>query len=756
MASDYIIQSVIGTDGVAYKKDTDWTDNGDGTVSPVVGSALETWINGAGTATYQRTLCTTGGAAITRKYIIDRTNSGVRKITNPGDTWASGSSSNMHAPSLHIHEHLGDSQTTIRFEAWADDASAQALAVGDYVIARLSVTVTGAPNITDEWYGVITQRDPINSTRGKRRYSYIAADYFELLKTADVTGIPTAVRAQPITFPGDTGGPPMQTLGGPAWYSLNSLLADVVPDTLSYKLAAPDYMIERLPSNGNGLDLLAYALNSAGYYAFWDGPVLVIESHEHTQALPSLLLDDRQVFEVKREVSPAATEYDAVEVIRPQQYSDPIVQDQPPDYTLPPMGSTGAYPVPNEQHTEDRRSTGDLVIWKAQFTWEPPQQYIDQEPGPIMLGFSNNNYNPGTYSGQQIYHFITMFPGQVTVQPPTRYTDEQVDGPDGRDWYFLVQPNYIKVRNMNDYIDGWVVSKSGYYTTTGAVSMEQTPVGGATVILVGASSGVVYQTTTNADGYYRVDNAVPDDYSPHVYIAGDSYLANKHTAYTEGHPYDDDPYNDELGPDNSEFRSELWQLLPSNINLTVSYRTGRQPTEERTGGQTDYGNYEAYRGIGSSIYGDDTGNVLELDELNTLGIDTSNIMSELQALQLGEKLVDRSSETTTRTIITKPYGGKGTHVGRVIRLFTTTDDDIDEVSRIVSREIRVYQSGKVIEALSNDSAAFADSLKRKFATTGTVEAVNTVLQEKVRDILRRLQGIQGQTPTGDELRAGVL
>jgi len=749
MATITDIQSVYDDQYTGYARGTDWTDDGDGTFSVVAGSALETAIANGRTAYSQRSSYSNTKPTGPFNWRVDGTASGLVKIATPSTAYASGTTVNIDQASLHISEALAGMQTRIRFQAWADDATAQGLNKGDFISLRLGIS--GSASASYEWRGVVEQRDPITATNGKRRFAYIIMDFGTLIRAADTSAVPLTAQAALVTLPNDAASPPQTLLGGVSIYRLSDLLDAVLPATLSYVLNAEDVLIERLPQRTDALGMIMGVLRSAGLYCWWDcadKACLVIEQHEHTLQTAGLVLTASQVFEVSRQIhQPSATPgpIERVVIKRPQDYGDSATSALPPDRSQSPQGATSrGLPIPNETQA----SAVAVTLYSVNETWTPQQEYTELPPGPVMFAFGDVHYKNNLYLAQQIHDLLTNESGQCEISPPINWTLDRVQGYNGLDWYFLVQPVYVNVRNANTYIDGYVVAREGYWSDTGAVNKLQRPIANAVVTLVGKATDTIYEVVTDSNGYYRVDNAVPDDYTPSVYVADDSYLANKHDEFTDPHPYDDDPYNDDLGPDNSVQLGDVYQLAETHVSFGVTYTPGQ---DDRSSTNDDYSAFMGYRGRGAFDYGDPTAQPFVLDDLSGIeqGIDTANVTNELQADQLSEQLIDQAEADGDVYVVTKPFGGALTRCGAVVHLSIATDVTVDADVRVLAREIEITSDGLPKEVISSSLDYFVPQIERQFARQDRVNTAQRVMQDRIRDLYKRIQDATGTLASAD-------
>jgi hypothetical protein len=737
------IESVMDDEWTGYERGTDWTDPGTGSIGVVAGSSLEAALL-LGRTLILRTAQFSVEAPAGPFFWALGTDSALIKIATPGAT--TGDLVNILQLSLHITEMEGTSgQTRIRFEGFADDATVQALDVGDFI--QLTLSITGTVAYSYSWKGIVDKREAIVAGRN-RLFAFTVYDFWSLIRESSTDGIPREAQAKLTTIPG-AAQPPQVVLGGPEAYTLQDLLTAVVPATCGFVMNCPDVLIERMPARADAVNLVIGILKTSGYIAWWDGNILMIESHEHTGGLVSAVLTDSVVIEASRQIgsnpgTPGPIERVIVE--RPETFVNRKESPLAPDRSQPPMGSTGRAVMPSENRTQ----MSAQLLYQVNKSWTPNQFYSDAPPGPIMFAFGDPEFNTGVYTAQQIHSILSIQPGNCLISPPMAFTDTRVNGYNGYDYYFLVRPVFTLVQEGSDFIAGWVVSRTGYYDQNGAVNPDSVPIAGAIVTLMGTTTGVVYTAITNADGYYRIDNAEPDKYSPSVYVPGDTYLANKHDAYTEGHPYDADPLNDELGPDNRVPITDLFEQSAQQISFSLIFNpAGVDPPDTETNADVP----QVYRAAGSFDYGNADKQALVLDDFRGMayGIDTANVTNAPQADQLAETLIDQSSEDMTSYVVTKIFGGATTRCGNVVRLALVTDTPINEDVRIRVREIDITDRGLVREVISSTPNLFIDKLDLQYASRERSEAIAELVQDKVRTLFRRMQTVEGLLPAADQL-----
>lgn len=717
------------TSGYAYKQGIDYTDNGNGTIAVVPGSQLAT---DGSTGKLDYATYTASTVTDYLHYKLDTTNSGIKKLTAADGTWSGGTTIAAHLGSIHLIEHADGNQSNLSFTTLYDDAGALATVKGSYVIVRIyTLTDAGAALASDEWRFKVIQRDEEQDSDGIRYFRFVCADFSEDIKESDVTSIPRKAQAATVTYPGDTGGPPQESTIGGRVYLLSQLLADIKPSYATVILNAPDQIIERLPEEGNGLDLLAAALKATSYHLRWDGVNLIVEQWEDGPHSIAVALQDAHVYECKTELGHQPPATDSVIIERPR--PAPRLRDtgmKQPDPGHAPVGESGSSPIPPDTVA---RISGDTTIYSANFTWEPPQQYVDAEPNDIMLAFDDPDFNNSGYTAQQIAYGLQYMPQQWTIEPPVRWTKQQVHGYNGFTWYFLIRPHYTKSSQSNlDFVDGYVVARAGYYDQgTGAINKDQNPIFNATVYLTGQSSGVILgPVSTNGSGYFRAETGGNrDKWIASVYVDGDAYQANKDDVFTSGHPFDDDPSNDGLGPDNRVATTDQWQVQSTPINFSVVYRTNRTPEQEDTTGDLP----ETYVGAGGFTWGDEAQASPVLIDGSNLEVDPANITNEVQAGLVAEKIIDRSSEEQTIYVTTKPFGGRVTKAGTCVKLHMTTGGGINAVARTQTREIRVGEA-EVVEVLSSATDMFVNETDRRFARKKPTET-------RLRQIYREIQEV---------------
>lgn len=760
MATKYEIQHVWNhTSGAGYRRGTDWTDDGDGTFTIVPGSDLATDYNGGAgdTIKYSRTNYSDTAPTDDRTFLLDLSYSGLVKITNPNTAFGSGTAMPIDRASIEVNEHGEEMQTNFSFSGMASNATLQGLVVGDLVALRLGTKDENGTAIARyEWRGKIVSRDwTRDRNTGEPTYSWTVGDFGELIREADVTGIPREAQADITVIPGDTSEsddlPPETIKGGVRAYLLSDLIEAVKPANTTVSLNIPDRIIERLPQEGDGLELLQYALRAAEAEAHWEASNLVIQAHEGTDEAVSITLTDAHVLEVRTQRGTRRQGIDSVTIERPGGSTEILA----PDRTKPPTNGGGGAYLPSENETEDERAEqagGGLVLYRVTGNWSPPDSHINYEPGPIMFGFSDTRYNVAGYTGLQLSNTLLFFPGQISVVPPVDYTLSQVWGPTGYDWYFTIPPISEKVAQSNaDQVWGFVVSRNGYYSSTGAITRDAQPIAGAIVTLVGLNTGIVLgPATTTSDGYYSIPTyGERDRWLPSVYVPGDDYLANKNDIYTDGHPYDDDPANDDTGPSNLVEVDDTWQLFDTPVGFTVTWRTGRETPDGPADGTSDL--YESYKGKGVMSFGgsgDVVGNVADVSDLD---IDSANVTTEVQGGLLAEKIIDRSEEEIDTYVVTKPFGGESTAVGRTVQLSIESNDGLNAKVRVMTRTIKVLGGFEVEESISTQADAAFTQLDRAFARRGRVETALTKLTAKNREVERILTDFISNVPTTEQL-----
>lgn len=738
-----------------YRRGRDWDDDGAGGVDVTPGSILEQDQLAGDSLRYERTSYNDSPTVADAHLAIDLSFCGLRKLAAPDTAWGSGTAVDIYLDPIHVNEHGEDSQSNFTFRASALDAGAQSLSKGHYCALRLGLKnrQSGSAVARYEWRGMVTARDwAVDPTTGERYFSYSVGDFSELVRRADVSAVPRRAQSELTVYPGDTGDMPPQTqLGGVAAYYLSDLLRAVMPDGCDFALNAPDIIIERLPEDGDGLDLLTYVLRATGYVMHWELNRLVIQQHEHTGDQISIVLTDDHVWEVKREMGRRRSAVDKVTIERPEYGEDtgPI----PPDRDQPPSNGSGADVLPGEEATEDARGEelgGDVEVYRVRGVWTPPERYVYQEPGDIMFAFSDSRYNVSGQPSVWLANLLNFTPGNVSIKPPVKYTEAMVNGPNGLDWYFCIPPIQSFVAQANLYtVEVYVVSRDGYYTSSNAISQTARPIAGAVVTLRGLNTGVVLGPgITNAGGYAKFDTGgTRDRWIISAYVPDDTYLANKDDEFTAGHPFDDDPQNDLLGPSNLEEVADTWELADTEISFSVFYKTGR-PDRDGSQDGTD-GLYESYKGHGLMSFGGGSNGDRVLD-LADLDIDPANVTTETQGALLAEKEIDRSEELLEVLVVSGPFRGEATAVGRTFAVDISADGGFESDVRTMSREIRCDGIG-IYESCSTAADKFFNEMDKSFARRNRVENALVKLAKNNKTIFDRLREMSDTNPDTGEL-----
>lgn len=676
---------------------------------------------------------------------IDHSYSGIRRIDAPDSSFSSGVELPVCWPAgVHIQEHLGRSQSNLRFSCLSNQTEARNTSKGHFIAAQLGLrrVDTGAVWSRGEWRFMVEQRDSRSYSHGIRRYEYICADFSSLIRTADVSSIPRGSQAGLGVVPGDSGGPPQTTLKGPQGYMLSKLLADLIPEGCDFLLNAPDVPIERLPDQGDGIELLSNFLSNTGYVYYWDLNKLLIEQHEKVEDLYSIVLTGSNVLEVRQEMGQRRQSIESVVIERPSDYNTNENSVLPADRNGDLVNSNGSVLLPNEARTEDETGVEE-TLYRIHENWSPPQTYVFEEPGPILYAFDDPAYNVSGWTDEQLAGAMTFFPGQVQMTPGLRWTRDPIYGPQGFKRYFIVPVIALKVDDSNlEYVDIFVVAATGYLATTGSFSRTTKPIPGVPVLLRGRDTGATISGTTNADGYARIPTGgVRDRWYASAYTIDDTYLANKSDAWTAGHPYDDDPLNDQIGPSNLNVVEDTWQIEPMRVDFLMTWKTGQGDPADSIDG-TD-GLYANYKGRGGGRYGGAIGNTLNIGEFNDLDIDSANISSDIQGSLLAEQIIDRSEEEQDVVVPSLVFSGETTRIGKAVKLSISADDEIETVARVVTREIHCNGTS-ILESSSTAHDSFNSELERYYANKFKTENTQTRIAAQTQKALNMLERIQGQ------------
>lgn len=738
------------TTGRAYQAGVDYESDGDGTPVIIAGSQLEEDDANGDTIKYKQGVGDTALPGLADQYYtIDAAYCGVRRV-QLGEDWDTGEAVFVDLDGIHVNEHLRSHQSNCHFRGPADEDTCRALVEGDWIALRLGLKTTdGTKTWRKEWRFKVKERKHALNQDGIRSFEFFGLDPSEDSREADVSEIPRNAEAETIVYPSEeTTDPVQEGLIGPKAYKFSQLLNDVLPAGASLVLNAPDFNIERLPEQGDGLELLAAALQASSCDMRWDVSRLIIEQYEPAAQLVSVIVTDDHYLEARKTLGTRRKSIDSVRIERPRTYPSPDLATSTPDQNMPPANGSGASELPSYSATESGLSE-DVTLYQISFIWSPTQLFTKYEPAPLRFAFGDPRYLKVQWTSDQLYGALRNSPGQVNVSPPTYFTPAKEDGYNGLDYYWKIPVIYLKIQASNaDFVDVWVVSLAGFLDDVGAVATRTVkPVPNARVRLKDPITGITLgpQTTNNA-GYARFNTGGNRArWYASVYHVTDAYLANKLDDFTEGHPYDDIPNNDELGPDNSVEITDEYQLADEQgIQLLVKWRAGSDPGTSGRENMDDL--YEAYRRTGVFQYGTD-GTEVEVVGDSSLEVDPANIGTEVQAALFSEKKIAESQEQLTTIEVTRMFSGTENEVGRVVHVISSVDEDINEAARVVTRQVTV-RGPELLETWSSEVDKFVNKLESTFARKLPVEVrLKQIAKEQKRafDWITNLSGLRGST-----------